>query len=390
MKQSFFGKFFAIFFALVLVWPSASFSVVESAENQPGSTSSSFSSLALETTTLEFPHGLSVESVELLLKKFNLTPVRARHEQHFVGEYFFDAEAELGFEISQYRKIVSENFGAEPRVVAIEVNTKLQNDLVLHLLANAMELPAFTPDAPVNFPVAASTPASRASVVSSPAWAPDTVQIEAYEASGLANFRTNINWSYSNHSPILIEEDWSFEYDLSLYNYQLSGTRPNCPTPNNDSRFWASRFGTLLGISQYVKSWSVWVNGTALNGSDDYGVYLDYNDWTDSCGRLGFAFGVGFPQNLPHKTNMSVLMTTSRGMWSSSVYGAQLQLESNDCLGTPDTNCIGLEGGRVPAWTNVVDFSVVNPSAGWRLPGCLNFKSNVVLNRSCVISGGTD
>lgn len=127
----------------------------------------------------------------------------------------------------------------------------------------------------------------------------------------------------------------------------------------------------------------MWVNGTSLNGSDEYGAYLDANDVSDDCSRLGFAVGIGFPLNLPLHAEVQVIITAHLGALASSPYAIQGQMTSNDCFGMPDSNCMGLAywrsyPGPGPAYHNVV------PKAwGWRAPGCYSHISSQTASRSC-------
>ena len=331
--------------------------------------------------TFDSNQGISALSAGTLISQHNLQLVSMRHEQDFVGEYFFDATLSPSQAIDDYLSTTEADFHTQPRVVEVVAMGSLSETEELAIQVELNQLAAFVPIPTSGIPVPPAAPSrSRAVSASSPAWAPDFVAGDAYESGGLAKFRSVLRWTTQYHSPDFTEPDWGFEYDWSLFNSALTGERRLiCSADSlNDDKFWASRAPTE------IRAWNVWVNGTSLTGSDNYGVYLDNNDELDPCSRLGFAIGIGYPRNLPAHPEVVVLITANRGTKASSPYAAYLQLSSNDCPFSPNTNCMGLNDKRQLSTGGTKNFEAIPQSFLWSAPGCFQFHSGTSRSRTCL------
>lgn len=331
--------------------------------------------------TFHSNQGISATNAGTIVGQHGLQLVSMRHEQDFVGEYYFGTTLSLSDSIQKYVSATDSDFHTQPRVVEIVATGSLSDSDELTTQAEFDQVPAFLPAPTSGIPIPAGTPTrSRAVSASSPAWAPDFVAGDAYESGGLAKFRSVLRWTTQYHSPDFTEADWGFEYDWSLYNYALTGDRlPACSADSlNDDKFWASR------APAEILSWNIWVNGGAATGSDSYGAYLDNNDAFDPCSRLGFAIGIGYPRNLPAHPEVIILITANRGTKATSPYANYLQLSSNDCIGRPTSNCMGLNDRRQLSTNGTKNFEAIPLSFGWTVPNCFQFHSGTSRSQTCL------
>ena len=349
-------------------------------------------------TVIALDHPANANTVFQSAAETGVELVVVRHEQQFVGEYFPALGASAKDSIRDYREIVGADYGTQPRVVAVEVTPGTDQRAIDQFLTEAGEAATFTPAPPRpglagrrmsraiesarTVEAAEGTPpafAAAAVPVVAPSWAPGFVTGKAFAEAGRAKFYSFMNWT-GTHSPRKMPFDWGFEYDWSLYNSSRPATdRPNCPSAN-DRYFWAARH------PNEIRSWSMWVNGTGLNGSDNYGAYLDANDLFDSCRRLGFAVGIGWPRNMPTNPSVEVLITADRGSPASSPYAVYLQASSNDCFAVPDSNCMGLNTARQFPGPGRISIDAVPQDKGWTAPGCFTYSSvnaGTTVNKRC-------
>jgi hypothetical protein len=357
---------------------------------QAATQSASSSSSELVYVSLELPQ--TSDQLLTIFENSSVQPLGFRHEQEFVGEYFVQSSKTLAQNVAEYETIVRSDFGTSPRVAGVYVEP-IQVEAAQALLASQIRpsalsaakgspgLISWTKSVAAHRPKLLSPKNSAVTVLSAsnlpatPIWAPNSLSGRSYQSGTYTKFYSTMSWSWANHSPQNAPDDWGFEYDWSLYNDKLSFQRPNCVL-ENDTKFWASRQPEII-------SWSMWVNGTSLNGSDNYGAYLDANDLTDDCARLGFAIGIGFPQNLPLHPSIQMLITAHKGTLASSVHAIQAQMTTNDCFFMPDSNCMGLDQNPSFPLPSGMNHSIVEKGWGWRSPGCYTHVSSGIATQVC-------
>jgi hypothetical protein len=361
---------------------------------QAATQSTSSSSSELVYVSLELPQ--TSDQLLTIFENSSVQPLGFRHEQEFVGEYFVQSSKTLAQNVAEYETIVRSDFGASPRVVGVYVG-KVQAEVAQSLLASrirpnplsaakaspgliswAKSVAAHRTSPKISSQNAStSTALDQTNLPSTSIWAPNSYSGQAYQTGTYSKFYSVFDWSWSNHSPHNFASGWGFEYDWSLYNYNLQWTRPNC-VYDNDTKFWASRWPEIL-------AWSMWVNGTALNGSDNYGAYLDGNDFGDQCSRLGFAVGIGYPLNLPAHPSIQVVITAQKGNLASSLYEIQAQTTQNNCYGImPDSNCMGLTANYITYPGPGAGFHrIVDVAWSWRAPGCYRHVSSGTASKVC-------
>ncbi len=103
--------------------------------------------------------------------------------------------------------------------------------------------------------------------------------------------------------------------------------------------------------------------------------YFDWDDTTDSCQKLDFSIGIGYPKRLQPQLGYSVWINAQRGEQSSSPYDLSAQKLSNDCndlLMDPGSSCMGLNFNRVGSGSEIL----VNKARGWTVSGCANWNPN--------------
>lgn len=195
-------------------------------------------------------------------------------------------------------------------------------------------------------------------------WAPNYSEIAAVtNFEGKRVIQTYNNWdlnSGAGHDPRLMPEDWGFEFDVSLFNPNRTGTQPLCSGEGADA-FWATRA---------VRSWTVYTSASATLGS-----YLDFNNVLDACGRVSLAIGIGYPRNIPVSPSAEMItrIVADAGTKTSSRFGAVIQGVSNDCnnLGfAPNTDCMDLNIGRAFPGPGSKTLQVVNQTRNWSVPNC--------------------
>lgn len=200
------------------------------------------------------------------------------------------------------------------------------------------------------------------------AWAPVSVKMQAYNNPYEAptdkprHFRHYLRW-YSSSDLAAFGDDFGYEHNLSLYNYDLVdiAPRPYCAD------------------SAYTQFWAGWSTGFKWNAVK-YGwtfpsssvPYWDWDDTTDSCQKLDFSVGVGYPKKLSAGVTYYFWIAADKGAKSSSVYGLNGQKLSNDCnnMGMdPGSSCMGLNFHRPGSDTELM----VNESRNWRVPSCADW-----------------
>jgi hypothetical protein len=103
--------------------------------------------------------------------------------------------------------------------------------------------------------------------------------------------------------------------------------------------------------------------------------YWDWDDTTDSCQKLDFSIGVGYPKKLSAGVQYYFWIAAEKGANSSSPYGMDAQKLSNDCndcndVGMdPGSSCMGLNYDRYGSDTQ----RLVNKDRGWRVPSCADW-----------------
>ncbi|OPF80993.1 hypothetical protein VT50_0210645 [Streptomyces antioxidans] len=190
---------------------------------------------------------------------------------------------------------------------------------------------------------------------------PSWWESEAYERDGQAVIETLLSWdSERGHTPADTPDDWGLEVGVTLYNDDLSWTRPFCFGDGDaDADFWATTWETG----------GVW--GT--NAPDSSAPYPDYNLWTDPCSQNGLEIGIGYPQKLKPDTSYQLFVQKDLGNLGESAMSGSASIKSNDCNNAgaePSTNCMGLNTDRDPP--DGVDGAAVyvNAGRGWTAPGC--------------------
>ncbi|MFI2371653.1 hypothetical protein [Streptomyces sp. NPDC018833] len=176
------------------------------------------------------------------------------------------------------------------------------------------------------------------------------------------HFRHYLRW-YSSSDLAAFGDDFGYEHNLSLYNYDLVdiAPRPYCAD------------------SAYTQFWAGWSTGFKWNAVK-YGwtfpsssiPYWDWDDTTDSCQKLDFSVGVGYPKKLSAGVTYYFWIAAEKGAKSSSPYGMDAQKLSNDCndMGMdPGSSCMGLNFNRFGSDTE----RLVSKDRGWRVPSCADW-----------------
>ncbi|MGW3729616.1 hypothetical protein [Streptomyces sp. NPDC000851] len=194
------------------------------------------------------------------------------------------------------------------------------------------------------------------------AWAPVSVEMQAYRYSASAkprHFRHYMRWN-STTDLAAFGDDFGYEHNLSLYNDDLVDIfpRPYCAD------------------SAYTEFWAAWSTGFKWNAVD-YGwnfpsssvAYWDWDDTTDSCQKLDFSVGVGYPKKLTAGVTYNFWIHAEKGAKTSSPYALAGQKLSNDCNDAgmdPGSSCMGLNYTRPGSDTELM----VNSSRNWHVPSC--------------------
>ncbi|OAH12223.1 hypothetical protein [Streptomyces jeddahensis] len=176
------------------------------------------------------------------------------------------------------------------------------------------------------------------------------------------HFRHYLRW-YSSSDLAAFGDDFGYEHNLSLYNYDLVDVfpRPYC-ADSAYTQFWA-------GWSTGFKWNAVKYGWTFPSGSVPY---WDWDDTTDSCQKLDFSVGVGYPKKLSAGVQYYFWIAAEKGAKSSSPYGMDAQKLSNDCNDVgmdPGSSCMGLNYDRYGSDTQ----RLVNKDRGWRVPSCADW-----------------
>ncbi|HWM35989.1 MAG TPA: hypothetical protein VNS49_02575, partial [Streptomyces sp.] len=209
------------------------------------------------------------------------------------------------------------------------------------------------------------------------AWSPIQGQAQAWdtelppESDFPRKFRHNLLW-FSQEDINDFGDDYGYEHNMSLYNEDISDwTRPYCnPFDSPYSDFWAAWDEGIIGNWKWnAVKWGGNVPGEAA-------PYWDWDDVTDSCQKLDFSIGIGYPMKLKPKVGYSVWIHAKRGDQSSSPYDLGAQKLSNDCnnLGMdPGSSCMGLNFDRPGTGTEIL----VNKDRKWTVSGCANWNPNL-------------
>lgn len=207
-------------------------------------------------------------------------------------------------------------------------------------------------------------------------WSPLQGQMQAWdtelppESDYPRKFRHNLTWA-SQDDLDAFGDDFGYEHNMSLYNEEdiSDWTRPYChPFDWNEpyENFWAA--WDPWAFKWNAVKWGGNVPGEAV-------PYWDWDDTTDSCQKLDFTIGIGYPRNLRPQVGYSVWIHALRGDQSSTPYDLGAQKLSNDCnnLGMdPGSSCMGLNADRPGSGTEIL----VNKSRSWTVPGCANWNPN--------------
>lgn len=158
--------------------------------------------------------------------------------------------------------------------------------------------------------------------------------------------------------------DYGYEHNLSLYyrsELLSNSTRPAC-SDSAYTYFWA-KWDTAVSRWNAVKyGW---------NFPAESAPYWDWDDDLDSCQKLDFSVGVGYPTLLKPGISYSYWIAALPGT-SSSVYELAGQKLSNDCnnIGMePGSSCMGLADRREFTGTEYV----VRERQAWRVPSCVDW-----------------
>lgn len=220
------------------------------------------------------------------------------------------------------------------------------------------------------------------------AWSPLQGQMQSWdterppESDYPRKFQHNLVW-WSRYDLDDFGDDFGYEHNMSLYNEEdiSDWTRPYCNPfdwnqPYQD--FWAA--WDIWSFKWNAVKWGSNVPGEAA-------PYWDWDDTTDSCQKLDFTIGIGYPRKLHPQVGYSVWIHALRGDQSSSPYDLGAQKLSNDCndLGMdPGSSCMGLNADRPGSGTEIL----VNKSRGWRVSGCANWNPNLAPVRLANGEGG--
>jgi hypothetical protein len=209
------------------------------------------------------------------------------------------------------------------------------------------------------------------------AWSPLQGQMQSWdtelppESDYPRKFRHNLTW-WSQEDLDAFGDDFGYEHNMSLFNEAdiSDWTRPYChPFDWNEpyENFWAA--WDVWAFKWNAVKWGGNVPGEAV-------PYWDWDDTTDSCQKLDFTIGIGYPRNLAPQVGYSVWIHAMRGDQSSSPYALGAQKLSDDCdnLGMdPGSSCMGLNANRPGSGTEIL----VNKSRGWTVSGCANWNPNI-------------
>lgn len=207
-------------------------------------------------------------------------------------------------------------------------------------------------------------------------WSPVQGQMQAWdtprppESDYPRKFRHDMTW-FSQVDIDAFGDDFGYEHNMSLYNENdISGwTRPFCNPFDWDDpydNFWAA-------WDQSSFKWNAVRWGSNVPG--EAAPYFDWDDATDSCQKLDFSIGIGYPKRLQPQLGYSAWIHAQRGEQSSSPYDLSAQKLSNDCndlFRDPGSSCMGLNFNRVGSGSEIL----VNKARGWTVSGCVNWNPN--------------
>jgi len=198
-------------------------------------------------------------------------------------------------------------------------------------------------------------------------WSPLSGTLRANDSIDIPDFpRTFLHrYRWESHSDLaLFGDDFGYEHNLSTYNYNLPGPpehRPSCPR------------------GAYSNFWAGWADGYKWNSvragwnyPAESAPYWDWNDATDSCQKLDFTIGIGYPPRLEPTIEYFHWIAAPAGTEDSSEFDLSAQKLSNDCndLGRePNSWCMGLEFNRPGSGSE----PLIGASRAWRVPGCFEW-----------------
>lgn len=161
-------------------------------------------------------------------------------------------------------------------------------------------------------------------------------------------------------------DDFGYEHNVSLYNESdiSDWTRPFCApwddfTNDPYENFWA---GWDTGFKWNAVSYGWNIPGEAA-------PYWDWDDVTDSCQKLDFSIGIGYPKQLEPSFQYEFWIYAKSGDRASSAMEVGGQKLSNDCIGDPGSSCMGLDYDREGSGTE----PIVNKDRNWTVPGCISW-----------------
>lgn len=370
MKKSFFA-FVLLMFCIALT--SQSQATTEPEVPQP---------VEPATKEITFNHPISTDAAAQILTDVGLVPKTIIHGESFLGIHTYDQQTLPSANMFELENEVAGIMGVTATIFGLEVDPSFEGvDDVVAIAADFPEVHEVAVPSPTVSNTITKTPRTvynlnTYDVASSPAWAPSTVKGKASVLNGDAVFTITMDWLYVNHSPLLAPDDWGFEFDWSLLNPALSGDRPSCIT-SNDSQFWASRINEGLNI--FIQIDGVKADKTKI------GFYVDGNDLFDKCSRLGFAFGIAYPDQLPIHPTIRATIIADKGFASFSNYFAASQMTTNDCLVVdPQSNCMGLNTRATFPGPGVSNYYHVKGLHQYATAGCFTYRSSNQLKPQCL------
>lgn len=227
------------------------------------------------------------------------------------------------------------------------------------------------------------------STYDSPPWAPSAVNFESYVYGGVANMYGVWTWdngagAYPRHAPGLMPTDYGIELENSLWNYSLPDKTSGCPTTRYTD-FWAAR---NADDGHKTRSWNVFGPGGSQASLTGLGAYFDGNMILDSCRRITFTVGIGYPRKIAETKlgsrfyEIQTLVTARRGTRTSSIHELGMQAVGNECPSAPHSDCMDIRQGRAWPGPGKKTGLALNRSRNYTVPGCVFWASYTIPGRS--------
>ncbi|MFA1550752.1 hypothetical protein [Actinomadura chokoriensis] len=162
-------------------------------------------------------------------------------------------------------------------------------------------------------------------------------------------------------NPTIFPSDWGMELGITTFNDSIiDRIRPFCGGDGEraHTEFWSSTY--------YASPGYLWTT----NIPPEAAPYADSNIQLDSCQANSAELGVGYPANLHADTWYNLLVELAPGNSGNSPASASVSMLSNDCTGTPDSDCMGLNTDRQPPTGFEKVQSYVNRDRNWVIPSC--------------------